>query len=189
MRLLNYVKEDWTCRLPYHIHCNRYRGWNRPAFSFWCIVYYSVKSLILLYFLAMFLVYKFVLWDIWNYIFKIDQREWFLRITQSFCSDEDWIDNGDEEYEYEEEEIEDDIVEEELPFCQLFSLGEELCLMIDHVELCPDETAFIRVVCEESYTPLYKRKVRRDKLDNRYIVFNGQNLYLKDERTKPIIKP
>ena len=83
------------------------------------------------------------------------------------------------------EEMEDDI--EELPFCQLFKIGKDMCLMIDHVELCPDETAFIRVVGDESYTPLYKRKVRRDKADNRFIVFNGKNYYLDNKKTQPII--
>lgn len=83
------------------------------------------------------------------------------------------------------EEMKDDI--EELPFCQLFSIGKDMCLMIDHVELCPDETAFIRVVGDESYTHLYKRKVRRDKSDNRFIVFNGKNYYLDNKKTQPII--
>lgn len=192
MRLLDYVKEDWLIRLPYRLDANRYRGWSRPAFGFFCIVYYCLKSLLLLYFLLAFVLYKFFLWDIWNRLFKIDQREWFLRFTERFHSDEEyeWIDNGDEEYEVDEEETEegdDDI--EELPFCQLFQLGKEMCLMVDHVEMCPDENAFIRVVDDEGYTPLYKRKVRHDKLGGRYIVFNGQNLYLKDEKTRPIIKP
>ncbi len=191
MRLLNYVKDDWTVRLPYHLHTNRYRGLSRPAFGFWCIVYYSIKSLLLLYFFLAFLFYKFVFWDIWNRLFKIDQSDWFLRITERFRSEDEyeWIDNGDEEYIPEENFEEDDEEIEELPFFQLFNLGEEMCLMVDHVEMCPDENAFIRVVDDEGYTPLYKRKVRRDKLGGRYIVFNGQNLYLKDEKTKPIIKP
>lgn len=81
----------------------------------------------------------------------------------------------------EEEEVED------LPFCQLFNIGPDMCVMIDHVEMCPDETAFIRVVDDEGYTPLYKRKVRKDKRGNRYIVFNSENYYLNDSKTKPIV--
>lgn len=94
-----------------------------------------------------------------------------------------------ETYEEEEEVVgrENDEEIEDLPFCQLFPIGTEMCLLIDHVEMCPDETAFIRVVDEEGYTPLYKRKVRRDKKGNRFIVFNSTNLYLKDEKTQPII--
>ena len=81
----------------------------------------------------------------------------------------------------------DDSEYDELAFCQLFTLGEDMCLFIHHVEMCPDETAFIRVVGEESYTPLYKRKVRRTKGGDRYIVFNGTNYYLDDKKTQPII--
>lgn len=80
-----------------------------------------------------------------------------------------------------EEEIED------LPFCQLFNISTEMVLLVDHVEMLPDETAFIRVVDEEGYTPLYKRRVRRDKEDKRYIAFNGEKLYLAPEKTKPTV--
>ena len=95
----------------------------------------------------------------------------------------------EEEYEEEiDEEDEDyDPDEEDIDFCQLFELGPDMCLLVDHVEMCPDETAFIRVADDESYTPLYKRKVRRDKAGNRYLVFSGTNYYLKDDRTRPTI--
>lgn len=85
------------------------------------------------------------------------------------------------------ENVEEEEIEEELPFCQLFPLGPDMCLMIDHVEMCPDETAFIRVVDEEGYTPLYKRKVRKDKRKERFIVFNNERYYLNDKKTKPIV--
>jgi hypothetical protein len=93
-----------------------------------------------------------------------------------------------EDYEEEEDEDEcyEDEVTEELPFCQLFRIGDDMSLLVDHIEMCPDETAFIRVVDDEGYTPLYKRKVRRDKSGNRFIVFNGTNHYLIDEKTQPI---
>ena len=96
-----------------------------------------------------------------------------------------------EEQEEEEEEVpshyetEEEI--EDLPFCQLFTIGEEMCLLVDHIEMCPDETAFIRVVDDEGYTPLYKRKVRRDKEGARYVVFNSTNHYLDDKKTQPVI--
>lgn len=94
---------------------------------------------------------------------------------------ENYVDKSVESVEKEEE------IEEELPFCQLFPLGPNMCLMIDHVEMCPDETAFIRVVDEEGYTPLYKRKVRKDKRKERFIVFNNERYYLNDKKTKPIV--
>lgn len=92
----------------------------------------------------------------------------------------------DDDEESEDEEEQDLDVEEDITFCQLFAVGEDMCLLVDHVEMCPDETAFIRVVDDEGYTPLYKRKVRRDKAGNRFIVFNGTNHYLDDNKTQPI---
>ena len=89
--------------------------------------------------------------------------------------------------EKEELDIEEDEEEDELAFCQLFRIDEEMCLLVNRVEMCPDETAFIRVVNNDGYTPIYKRKVKRDKEGNRYIVFNEQNYNLDETRTKPII--
>ena len=76
---------------------------------------------------------------------------------------------------------------DELSFCQMFNLSSDMCLLIQYVDMCPDETAFIRVLAEETYTPQYKRKVRRTKGGDRYIVFNGVNYYLDDSKTKPRI--
>lgn len=95
--------------------------------------------------------------------------------SESECDEED------EQYSTPEELTED------ISFCQLFKIGTEMCLLVDHIEMCPDETAFIRVVDDEGYTPLYKRKVRRDKAGNRYIVFNSTNHYLDDKKTQPVI--
>lgn len=86
-----------------------------------------------------------------------------------------------------EDEGQADLVIEELPFCQLFTIGPDMCLLIDHIEMCPDETAFLRVVDDEGYTPIYKRKVRRDKAGSRFILFNGTNHYLDDKKTQPVI--
>lgn len=95
-----------------------------------------------------------------------------------------------ESYEYRYEDTEDykeEVIEEELPFCQLFAITPNMSLLIDHVEMCPDETAFIRVVDEDGYTPIYKRKVKRNKRGDRFIVFNNTNLYLDDKKTQPVI--
>lgn len=88
--------------------------------------------------------------------------------------------NPDEQEEVEQEE---EIIEE-LPFCQIFRLNETEDLHIVRVEYCPDETAFIRVVSEESYTKEYKRKVYRDKRKERYIMFNNERYYLDPIKTK-----
>ena len=190
MILIDHIKEDWLYRLPYRLDSMKFRGLNRPAYTLICLVYYSAKALILLYLAMlfwvlkfMFIFTKFVLWDIWNWIFKIDQREWFQKL---FPIDDEY-DDYDEEY-VEDEEPDNKDNTEDLPFCQLFTVGPDMCLLVDHVEMCPDEVAFIRVVDYEGYTPLYKRKVRRNKAGDRFIVFNSTNYYLDENKTQPVIR-
>lgn len=89
-----------------------------------------------------------------------------------------------EEIECDECEEQEEEIVEELPFCQIFRLNETEDLHIVRVEYCPDETAFIRVVSEESYTKEYKRKVYRDKRKERYIMFNNERYYLDPVKTK-----
>lgn len=86
--------------------------------------------------------------------------------------------------EDEEEQEEEEIVEE-FPFCQIFRLGGDKDLHIMRVEYCPDETAFIRVVSDDSYTKPYKRKVQRDKRGERFILFNNERFYLDPKKTQP----
>lgn len=121
-----------------------------------------------MYFYPAFRFFKFVFYDVW-------------RLTYEKLSPDE--EEGEESGDDEEQEVE---VEEDITFCQLFEIGDDMCLLVDHVEMCPDETAFIRVVDEEGYTPLYKRKVRRTKSGNRFIVFNGTNHYLDDNKTQPV---
>ena len=121
---------------------------------------------------------------------------WILLRTPFYCTQTSYssriVEESDDEQE-DDEQVDvtwteaDEAELEEIVFCQLFPLGEEMCLIIDHVEMCPDETAFIRVLSEDAYTPLYKRKVRRDKAGNRFIVFSGLNYYLDDSKTKPTV--
>ena len=84
----------------------------------------------------------------------------------------------------DEEKQEEEIVEE-FPFCQIFRLGGDKDLHIMRVEYCPDETAFIRVVSNDSYTKPYKRKVQRDKQGKRFILFNNERFYLDPNKTHP----
>ena len=91
--------------------------------------------------------------------------------------------NSQEENELYDEEEEDDI--EELYFCQLIRLNSTTDLHIIKVEYCPDETAFIRIVTDESFTKSYKRKVMRDKRGERYIKFNNEKYYLDPKKTQP----
>lgn len=89
------------------------------------------------------------------------------------------------DYEDEEEQKEEEEVVEEFPFCQIFRLGGDKDLHIMRVEYCPDETAFIRVVSNDSYTKPYKRKVQRDKRGERFILFNNERFYLDPNKTQP----
>ena len=90
-----------------------------------------------------------------------------------------------EAYDDDYDEQEEEEVVEEFPFCQIFRLGGDKDLHIMKVEYCPDETAFIRVVSNDSYTKPYKRKVQRDKQGKRFILFNGEKFYLDPKRTQP----
>ena len=85
----------------------------------------------------------------------------------------------------EEEQEEEEEVVEEFPFCQILRLGGDKDLHIMRVEYCPDETAFIRVVSNDSYTKPYKRKVQRDKRGERFILFNNERFYLDPNKTQP----
>lgn len=89
------------------------------------------------------------------------------------------------DYEDDEEQEEEEEVVEEFPFCQIFRLGGDKDLHIMRVEYCPDETAFIRVVSNDSYTKPYKRKVQRDKRGERFILFNNERFYLDPNKTQP----
>lgn len=183
---IKYIKDDWQERLPYRWKYNRYGGLNRMCYRILCVIYYFIKDLFILYVAVAFYAYKFALWDIWNFVFKLDQREWYKAIRRKFVGDERKGEEEEDTDAVEQNEVEYDCVEE-LPFCQLFDLDSETCIMVDHVEMCPDETVFIRVVNEESYTPLYKRKVRRNRVGDRFFQLNGQNYYLDDKKTQPII--
>lgn len=109
MKMFEYIKEDWLYRLPYRVRHNRYRGVNRPAYAFWCFVYYVIKDALLLYVYFIFRFFKFVFWDIWNWIFKLDQKKPIVKIRNWWT--ELKIDNGWgdwEDYINEDEDDEDD---------------------------------------------------------------------------------
>lgn len=184
--VIQHIKDDWTYRLPYRIHNNRYRGLSRPSYVVLCCMYYPIKAVFLL--VVAFDVYavKFIVWDFWKWLFTTNKKAWFSNLINPDLDEYDDEDEEDTASEYEDPESIDSI--EELPFCQLFAVGPDMSLLVDHVEMGPDEVAYIRVVDDEGYTPLYKRKVRRDKAGNRFIVFNGTNHYLDDNKTQPGIR-
>lgn len=184
MKLTTQLKDDWLWRLPERLDNMKFKGANRPAYTLLCLMYYSIKDIIIIVCVLTFRLYKLIFWDIWKWVFNFEQRSWYRKLFYKYIEFDEEDDKYDDEYECPEYE---DSVQEDLPFCQLFVIGTDMCLLVDHVEMCPDETAFIRVVDDEGYTPLYKRKVRRDKEGGRFIVFNSTNHYLDDNRTQPII--
>lgn len=114
-------------------------------------------------------------------LFRINPDKWEKELSERLKDCEDGEDTEDGES--------DDLDEkEELYFSQIIRLDEDMDLHIVQVEMCPDETALVRVVSDEDFTPIYKRKVRYDKRGGRFIVFGGQNLYLDDAKTQPIVK-
>ena len=178
MSVIQYVKDDWTIVLPYRLRHNRYRGASRSSYALLCLLYYSIKSFLILYFYGAFKVYKFILWDLW---------EWLLNRGESVdqLQSDDSSQPCDEQIKEEEVDEDEEEIVEELPFCQIFRLSREKDLHIIKVEYCPDETAFIRVVSNDSYTKPYKRKVQRDKRGERFILFNNERFYLDPNKTQP----
>lgn len=185
MSVIKCVKDDWTIVLPYRLRHNRYRGASRPSYALLCFMYYSIKSFLILYFYGAFKVYKFILWDIWKWLWCKFKKHQEKPVQNDNGSEEKDIvtEHIDEQEEIEQEE-EEEIVEE-FPFCQIFRLGGDKDLHIMRVEYCPDETAFIRVVSNDSYTKPYKRKVQRDKRGERFILFNNERFYLDPSKTQP----
>ena len=116
----------------------------------------------------------------WRNLIYGEQVEPKIEEHKSSCMmKEPELDDGADDEEEEEEIV------EELPFCQIFRLGGDKDLHIMRVEYCPDETAFIRVVSNDSYTKPYKRKVQRDKRGERFILFNNERFYLDPNKTQP----
>ena len=178
MSVIQYVKDDWMEVLPYRLRHNRYRGASRPSYALLCLLYYSIKSFFILSIYGAFRIYKFILWDLW---------EWLLNRGESVdqLHSDDSSQPCDEQIKEEEVDEDEEEIVEELPFCQIFRLSREKDLHIIKVEYCPDETAFIRVVSDDSYTKPYKRKVQRDKRGERFILFNNERFYLDPNKTQP----
>lgn len=77
----------------------------------------------------------------------------------------------------------------EMPeMCQIFPLDDDTCIGVQFVDMCPDETAHIRVIGDTTFSQIYKRRVFRDKTYDRarYFMLNGQKYYLRPETTQPI---
>ncbi len=47
-KLLCVIKDDWIYRFPFHIKNNRYYGFSKVCFGFLCLLYYFMKTLVML---------------------------------------------------------------------------------------------------------------------------------------------
>jgi len=98
MILLETLKLDWSVRLSYHLRHNRYRGLSRTCFQLLVILYYSVKAVLLLELLFFYFFSKAV-WSAIKWCFKLDEREWYLRLKSShntYSSEENIFDDFDD---------------------------------------------------------------------------------------------
>jgi hypothetical protein len=93
----------------------------------------------------------------------------------------------------EEEEIEMEIKSinqrPDLPdMAQIFSISGDTLIGVQFVSMCPDETAHIRIIGEDTFSQLYRRKVYYEKgyPHDRYINVSGQRYYLDPKKTRPI---
>ena len=108
MRLLEIIRTDWTERLPFHLRMNRYRGLSRNCYQLLAILYYSYKA-ILLFCLSIYYFFFKGIWLAIKWIFKLDSREWFIRLKERFGI----YDEYDEDDEYDDEGMEYDDSEDE----------------------------------------------------------------------------
>ena len=173
-----------THRFAFHNHdANPHRAWHTVGYVIWCILAIMTD----LIFAAIGMSFVVLIARLW-----IKNAEHALLNTLSsvalaisaivfFRTATCRIKDLTQVTEYDED---DEELEEELYFCQIFNLSQDTDLHIIKVEYCPEETAFIRIVDEYSYTKPYKRKVQRDKTGARYISYDNKKYYLDPERTK-----
>ena len=100
--VIQHIKDDWTYRLPYRIQHNRYRGLSRPSYVLICFMYYPIKALFLLALAFDIYAIKFIIWDIWKWLFRFEDRVWYKKLFYSFYSDtyikeDEYGDYADEE--------------------------------------------------------------------------------------------
>ena len=85
--IFQHIKDDWIYRLPYRLDTMKFKGANRPAYTLICLMYYSIKSIFLFLLATEIYFFKFVLWDIWKFLFKFEDRAWYKKLFCNFPSD------------------------------------------------------------------------------------------------------
>jgi len=101
--VFEYVRYDWVSALPYRLSSMPFRGASRPAYTLFCLAYYGTKSLFILLFYSAFRICKFLLWDIWNMLFRIDRRNWYQNLYEVFHPADEWDEDDEDERDYDAE--------------------------------------------------------------------------------------
>lgn len=118
---------------------------------------------------------------------KIKDKQY--EIDFSDYSDEDeWVDDEDNEQQIQDELLQYTFLPDIPEMSQTFPVENGVCVGVEYVSMCPDETAHIRIIGDTTYSQQYKRKVYREKTygQERYFKLNNIKYYLDDNRTQPI---
>ena len=73
-------------------------------------MYYPIKALFLLALAFDIYAIKFIVWDIWKWLFRFEDRSWYKKLFYSVYSNE-YDDENEYEYEYEDESYEENKAE------------------------------------------------------------------------------
>mgnify|MGYP000884851034 CR=1 FL=1 len=95
-----------------------------------------------------------------------------------------------EEVTEEDDECEDvkDLSEAlECPeFMQYFTKSDEIGIGLEYIEMCPDETAVLRIVGETTFSKQYRRRIYTDKRGEKFFKLNGEQYYIRQSKAKPV---
>lgn len=71
-------------------------------------------------------------------------------------------------------------------FMQYFSKSADIGIGLEYVEMCPDETAVLRIVGETTFSKQYRRRIYTDKRGEKFFKLNGEQYYLRQSKVKPV---
>ena len=147
------------------------------------MTYTNALMTVSIFFLKLMFVwpFKFIVWV----VKKIRDKRFEVNF-KDYPDGDEWIDDDDNEQQIKEELTKYDTLPEIPEMCQVFSLG-DICIGVEFVSMCPDETAHIRVISDTTFSQLYKRRVYRESNGvDRYFKLNNEKYYLDNKRTQPI---
>lgn len=116
-------------------------------------------------------------------ICKLESRRYNVDFDD--YADDEWTDDSDNDEQIQDELTKYDNLPEMPDMRQTFKRG-DVCIGVEFVSMCPDETAHIRIIGDTTFSQLYKRRVYRDIDNARYFKLNNEKFCLDDRRTQPI---